>query len=55
MEFWPDNFLALKMATEKGIIVVEAAGNGAENLDDPIYNRTPPGFPSWWKTHSTAL
>jgi hypothetical protein len=39
MEFWPDNFHALSVATEMGVIVVEAAGNGAEDLDDPIYNK----------------
>jgi hypothetical protein len=30
-------------------LVVEAAGNGSQNLDDAIYNRRPSGFPSWWK------
>jgi hypothetical protein len=34
--------------TNKGVIVVEAAGNGAENLDDPIYSVRPPGFPAAW-------
>jgi hypothetical protein len=29
--------------------VVEAAGNGAQNLDDAIYNTRPAGFPSSWK------
>lgn len=28
----------IKYATDKGIIVVEAAGNGAEDLDSPIYS-----------------
>jgi hypothetical protein len=28
--------------------VVEAAGNGAENLDDAIYNVRPAGFPASW-------
>lgn len=37
MEFWQPEFDAIKTATERGVIVVEAAGNGAENLDAPIY------------------
>jgi len=49
MEYWPDNFNAFKLATEKGIIVVEAAGNGGVNFDDPFYNQKPPGFPPSWK------
>jgi hypothetical protein len=49
MEWWPDNFDALKYATEKGIIVFEAAGNGAQSLDHPDYNRPQPGFPTTWR------
>ncbi len=37
MEYWPAEFDAMQMAWAKGIIVCEAAGNGAENLADPIY------------------
>jgi len=37
MEYWQDNFDALQYAWTKGIIVIEAAGNGAENYDDVIY------------------
>jgi len=48
MEWWPDNFAAIKYATTKGVLVVEAAGNGAENLDDAIYNVRPSGFPASW-------
>ena len=40
MQFWPDVFAAIKAATKKGITVVEAAGNGNENFDLPIYNGT---------------
>jgi hypothetical protein len=53
VEWWPDDFAAIRYATERGIIVVEAAGNGGENLDDPIYdlNPEPPlgPFPALWK------
>ena len=34
--------------SNRGVIVVEAAGNGAENLDDAIYNTPPTGFPADW-------
>jgi subtilisin family serine protease len=48
MQFWPEVYAAITYAAVvKGIIVVEAAGNGAENLDDPIYSNTP-GFPPFW-------
>ncbi|MFD5270400.1 S8 family peptidase [Streptomyces sp. NPDC058335] len=47
VEWWPDDFLAIRYATGKGVVVVEAAGNGAENLDDPVYDKSP-GFPLWW-------
>ena len=50
MEFWPDNFAAIVYATTvRGVIVVEAGGNGAENFDDPIYNNRPTGFPLTWR------
>jgi hypothetical protein len=48
LEWWPDDFDAIRYATSKGIIVVAAAGNGSENLDDPIYNTPGPGFPADW-------
>ena len=48
IEWWPDDFDAIRYATSRGVIVVEAAGNGAENLDDPIYNTPAQGFPSNW-------
>ena len=48
VEWWPDDFAAIVYATSRGIIVVEAAGNGAENLDDALYNTRPAGFPSTW-------
>ena len=34
MEYWQDNFDAIQTASALGRIVVEAAGNGAENYDD---------------------
>jgi hypothetical protein len=49
VEWWPDDFAAILFATGRGVIVVEAAGNGAENLDDAIYNTAAPGFPASWR------
>jgi subtilisin family serine protease len=37
MQHWPDVFAAIKVAVGKGIIVVEAAGNGEENFDRTEY------------------
>lgn len=34
MEYWQANYDAIKYAWAKGIVVVEAAGNGGENFDD---------------------
>lgn len=48
IEWWPDDFAAIRYAVLKGIIVVEAAGNGFQDLDDPIYNTRPTGFPASW-------
>ncbi len=39
IEWWSADYAAIKYATAKGIIVISAAGNGGENLDDKIYNR----------------
>ncbi|KAL0490619.1 intracellular serine protease [Acrasis kona] len=49
MEYWPDNFHALKVATESGVIVFEAAGNGDADFDSPVYSRGEKGFPEDWK------
>jgi DNA-binding transcriptional LysR family regulator len=49
IEWWPDDFAAIQRAVNKGIIVVEAAGNGWEDLDSATYD-TPLGtFPSTWR------
>ncbi|MGA7215447.1 MAG: S8 family serine peptidase, partial [Terrimicrobiaceae bacterium] len=48
IEWWPDDLAAIRYATGRGIIVIEAAGNGAEDLDDAIYDARPAGFPATW-------
>lgn len=48
IEWWPDDYDAIRYAVTRGMIVVEAAGNGAENLDDPAYDIPDPGFPAGW-------
>jgi len=40
MEYWQDNFDAIQVVTANGRIVCEAAGNGEQNLDDPVYGST---------------
>jgi hypothetical protein len=49
IEWWPADFEAIRYAVGKGIVVVEAAGNGGENLDDPFYDAPQPGFPASWR------
>ncbi|WP_418027919.1 S8 family serine peptidase [Paenibacillus sp. JJ1722] len=39
---------AIKYAVAKGILVVEAAGNGGENLDAQMYDQPKDGFPPNW-------
>jgi hypothetical protein len=50
VEWWPDIYVAIRYAVNRHIIVVEAAGNGNENLDDPLYDINPRNsFPRWWQ------
>lgn len=39
VEYWDDAFDAIKAATDRGVVVIEAAGNGNEDLDHPVYDR----------------
>ena len=48
LEWWPDDYDAIFYATAKGVIVVELAGNGYENLDDPFFDTPLAGFPATW-------
>jgi subtilisin family serine protease len=42
MEYWAAEFLAIQYAIQvRRLIVVEAAGNGSQNLDDPLYAPAP--------------
>jgi subtilisin family serine protease len=48
VEWWPLDFAAVRYAVSRGILVLSAAGNGAEDLDDARYNVRPAGFPPAW-------
>ncbi|QQP89000.1 S8 family serine peptidase [Skermanella sp. TT6] len=48
-EWWDDDFTAIRKVVDDGIIVVAVAGNGGENLDDPLYDSAMPGFPHQWR------
>lgn len=37
MEFWDDVFEVVQIASARGVVIVEAAGNGAEDLDHEAY------------------
>ncbi len=38
MQYWDDVYSAIRAATEKGVTVVEAAGNGNQNFQAAVYN-----------------
>ncbi len=40
MQYWDDIYTAIRAAVAKGITVVEAAGNGDDNFDLPVFNNT---------------
>lgn len=47
VEWWPYDFAAMQYAGSRGIVVVEAAGNGAEDLDSSIYDISASFPPTW--------
>jgi subtilase family protein len=49
VEWWPDDFDAIQYAVGRGVIVIEPAGNGAQDLDDALYETPKPGFPPDWR------
>ncbi|HEV2915075.1 MAG TPA: S8 family serine peptidase [Pyrinomonadaceae bacterium] len=53
VEWWPCDMAAIRYATSRGIIVVEAGGNGNQNLSDDIYDQNPTfpngPFPAEWR------
>ncbi|MFC9437290.1 S8 family serine peptidase [Nocardia sp. NPDC057030] len=49
IEWWPDDLAAIRYAVGRGVIVVEAGGNGAEDLDAARYDTRPAGFPAAWR------
>ncbi len=53
VEWWPCNMAAILYANNRGIIVVEAGGNGEQHLDAEIYDQNPAPphgpFPDWWR------
>lgn len=48
-EWFPDVLAVIQYAASQGIIVVEAAANGSEDLDAAYLNAPIDGFPSYWR------
>jgi len=48
VEWWPDDLAAIRYAVRRGVIVVEAGGNGARSLDNNVFNTPQTGFPPTW-------
>ena len=48
VEWWEDTLAAIRYATLKGVIVVEAGGNGQSDLNSPIYDNSRGLFSSSW-------
>ncbi len=38
VEYWPADFDTIQVATGNGAVIVQAAGNGGRNLDNPVFN-----------------
>jgi serine protease len=53
VEWYGPVWTAIKNATSRGVIVIEPAGNGYQNLDDPVYNTTS-GL-NWFSYDSGAI
>jgi hypothetical protein len=49
IEWWPHDYDAIRFAVERGIVVVEAADNGGEDLDAGTYDVPHPGFATDWQ------
>lgn len=48
VEWWPDDLAAIQYAIALGVVVVEAGGNGSQDLDGAIYDMPDLGFPADW-------
>jgi hypothetical protein len=44
IEYWPHDLTAIQYAASRGILVVEAAGNGSQHLDDGVFGGPGRGF-----------
>jgi hypothetical protein len=48
MDYFPDRYLAIRYATDNGIVFVHSAGNGQSDLDDAFFDIPKSGYPAWW-------